>query len=197
MHGFFENILKNRQRESNNPSFLAAFWARIRALLYASFCAGSLARRSDQTEQHDDHDQDGHDHAGEAHDENGDHHGGCGEHEEEGDYDPVSTVMEHIADANEFHVWKDVHIPLPLFLYAPDHGWTTGFSTMFHHGHSAVDGYVLNHGRVNRIADPAFPKGEVHIDGILHEVETRNRTPKERKQKRMFTTLAPKVMSGN
>jgi F-type H+-transporting ATPase subunit a len=89
----------------------------------------------------------------------------------DGGYDPVSTVMHHIADANEFHVWKGVHIPLPVILYAPGHGWTTGLSSMFEHGHTAVDGYVLNHGRVNRIADPAFPTGKVHIDDIVHKAE--------------------------
>jgi F-type H+-transporting ATPase subunit a len=89
----------------------------------------------------------------------------------DGGYDPVSTVMHHIADANEFHVWKGVHIPLPIILYAPEHGWTTGFSSMFEHGHTAVDGYVLNHGRVNRIADPSFPTGKVHLDDIVHKTE--------------------------
>ena len=106
-------------------------------------------------------------------------HSYCGGHEEDGEYNPVKTVMEHIADANEFHVWKGVHIPLPIFLYAPGHGWTTGLSSMFEHGHTAVDGYVLNHGRVNRVADPAFPEGEVHIDGILHRVETIVKEDKE------------------
>lgn len=99
-------------------------------------------------------------------------HSYCGGHEEDGEYNPVNTVMDHIADANEFHVWKGVHLPLPVILYAPDHGWTTGLSSMFDHGHKAVDGYVLNHGRVNRVADPSFPKGEVHIDGILRRTET-------------------------
>jgi F-type H+-transporting ATPase subunit a len=42
---------------------------------------------------------------------------------------------------------------------------------MFDHGHQAVDRYVINHGRVNRIADNSFPMGEVHIDGILHKTE--------------------------
>ncbi|NRA50710.1 MAG: F0F1 ATP synthase subunit A [Phaeodactylibacter sp.] len=79
--------------------------------------------------------------------------------------------MNHIADANEFHIWKGVHIPLPVILFAPEHGWTTGLSSMFDHGHAAVDGYVLNHGRINRVADPAFPKGEVHIGHIEHKVE--------------------------
>jgi F-type H+-transporting ATPase subunit a len=121
--------------------------------------------------QHDGHDHD-HDHAHEHEAAAADAHStDCGEGHEDGAYDPVGTVMHHIADANEFHIWKDVHLPLPIILYAPEHGWTTGTSSMFHHGHSAVDGYVLNHGRVNRITDPAFPKGEQHIDGILHQVE--------------------------
>lgn len=128
---------------------------------------------------HDGHDHDTHethqphndDH---AHADDHSHGGSCGDHHEDSGYDPVSTVMNHIADANEFHVWKGVHIPLPLFLYAPDHGWTTGLSSMFHHGHQAVDRYVINHGRVNRVADDSFPMGEVHIDGILHKVEEVN-----------------------
>ena len=111
----------------------------------------------------------GHDHGTEAAAE-GIH--SCGEADEDGEYDAVATVMHHIADANEFHVWKDVHIPLPIFLYAPDHGWTIGTSSMFHHGHAAVDRYLINHGRVNRIADTDFPMGEVAINGIMHQVET-------------------------
>lgn len=86
-------------------------------------------------------------------------------------YDPVGTVMEHIADANEFHVWTGVHIPLPCILYAPNKGWSYFLSSAFEHGHKAIDGYVLNEGRVNRVADPAFPSGEVHIEGIHHKVE--------------------------
>ena len=131
--------------------------------------------------QEDGHDHSGHSHETESAEHDHDHHDhdhdhahghGCGDHADDGEYDPVSTVMNHIADANEFHVWKHVHIPLPLFLYAPEHGWTTGTSAMFHHGHYAIDRYVLNHGRVNRIADEGFPLGEVHIDGIMHQVET-------------------------
>ncbi len=116
------------------------------------------------------------------HDHNHDHaaaqaetaHVDCGvDHDaEHSEYDPVGTVMNHIADANEFHVWKGIHIPLPLFLYSPEDGWKTGTSAMFHHGGLAVDGYVLNHGRVNRVADANFPKGEVHLNGILHTMET-------------------------
>jgi len=99
--------------------------------------------------------------ATETHEESGP----CGDHEG-GEYDPVGTVLHHIADANEFHVWKDVSIPLPCILYAPGHGWTFFFSNKLHHGQQAFDGYVLNKGRVNRITDPSFPKGEQHIECI-------------------------------
>jgi F-type H+-transporting ATPase subunit a len=91
----------------------------------------------------------------------------------EGDsYDPVSTVMEHIADANEYHLWKGVHLPLPCILYAPGRGWSFFMSSKFDRGHKAIDGYVLNHGRVNRVADPAFPMGVVEIGPIVKKEET-------------------------
>ncbi len=102
---------------------------------------------------------------GEEHDDHNEHG------EEEGGYDPVATVMHHIADANEFHIWKGVHMPLPCFLYAPGHGWTITMSSAFDHGHTAIDGYVLNHGRVNRVEDASFPKGEVEVGHISHHVE--------------------------
>ncbi|MEL7118271.1 MAG: F0F1 ATP synthase subunit A [Bacteroidota bacterium] len=95
-------------------------------------------------------------------------------HEEEGpgDYDPIGTVVEHISDANEFHIWKGVHLPLPCILYAPGHGFTFFMTNKLEHGHMAVDRYVLNHSRVNRIADDSFPMGEVHIDAVEHKHET-------------------------
>jgi len=89
------------------------------------------------------------------------------------DYDPVGTVMEHISDANEFHIWKGVHMPLPCILYAPESGWSFFMSSAFDHGHQAVDGYVLNHGRVNRVEPgQGFPtEGAVPIEEITHETE--------------------------
>ena len=86
-------------------------------------------------------------------------------HGEEAEYDPVGTVMSHISDANEFHLFGHFAVPLPLLLYAPEAGWQFGLSSKFHHGEVAVDRYVLNHGRVNRVADPSFPDGEVHLEG--------------------------------
>ena len=67
----------------------------------------------------------------------------CGGHGD--DYDPAGVILHHIADANEFHIAGEFSIPLPILLYAPGHGLTTGLSTMFHHGEQAVDGYVMNH----------------------------------------------------
>ncbi len=87
---------------------------------------------------------------------------------EEGEaYDPVGEVMHHISDANQFHIWGDIYIPLPCILYSPEDGWTFMMSSAFDDGHTALNGYVLNHDRVNRIADPSFPKGEVHGIEIL------------------------------
>ncbi|WP_020568086.1 F0F1 ATP synthase subunit A [Neolewinella persica] len=99
-----------------------------------------------------------------------------GSHGEEGSheaYEPVTEIMNHISDANEFHLFGHYAIPLPIILYAPEHGFKFGLSNMFHHGKTAVDGYVLNHGRVNRVADPAFPEGHIELaanDHDLHDV---------------------------
>jgi F-type H+-transporting ATPase subunit a len=133
------------------------------------FCVAMLMAPTFLISQ-DGHNHDHSDHVGHSHDhaQAAEH----GDHGDEGPYDPVGTVMTHIADANEYHVWKGVHLPLPCFLYAPDHGWTTGMASMFDHGHAAVDRYVINHGRVNRVGDASFPMGKVAIDGIVHEVDT-------------------------
>jgi F-type H+-transporting ATPase subunit a len=101
-------------------------------------------------------------------------------------YDPVGTVMNHISDANEFHVWKGVHIPLPCFLYAPEKGWSFFSSAKFEHGHKAIDRYVLNHGRVNRITDANFPMGEVHIEGVHGKKEKVTIKGKEKEVETFF-----------
>lgn len=84
--------------------------------------------------------------------------GGAGE-----PYKPVETIMHHISDANEFEILHGLAVPLPVFLYAPGQGWTIGLSSMFEHGHKAVDGYVMHHGRIMRVREAGFPTGEVMI----------------------------------
>lgn len=93
-------------------------------------------------------------------------------------YNPVPNIMHHIGDGNEFEIFHGVAIPLPVILYAPGHGWTFGMSSMFHHdGHAvAHDGYVMNHGRVNRLVGEDIPLGEVRLEGdhghYVHPAET-------------------------
>lgn len=129
-------------------------------------------------EQHGNNHQESHETSTSSHDQHQEENG-HGHEAESSAYDPLSTIMHHISDANEFHVWKGVHIPLPCFLYAPGHGWTVLLSNAFEHGHKAVDGYVLNHGRVNRVQDASFPKGEVEIGHIAHEMVEKNGKEKE------------------
>ena len=42
-------------------------------------------------------------------------------------------------------------------------------SSAFHHGEEAVDGYVLNHGRVNKITTPSFDGGPVALTLVKEE----------------------------
>lgn len=141
---------------------------------------------SEETVQHGDHghenegDHSGHDHANEGHETqaadhgHSDHHG-CACHEKEGteEFEAAAAAFHHIADANAFHIWGDIYLPLPCILYAPDHGLTTMLSSKFemeHHGNGkkAIDRYVLFEGAVMRVASADFPMGEVALDCVTH-----------------------------
>lgn len=106
--------------------------------------------------------------------------------EKSGSYNPVPTVMHHISDANEFHVYGDIHLPLPCILYDFENGFNFFLSSAFHYGADAVDGYVLNHGRVNKITTEGFnAQGAelklLHTDshGHKHYVEHEKKDGKE------------------
>ncbi len=95
------------------------------------------------------------------------HHSSCGDLEKH-DFDPGATAFHHIADQNIYSIGP-FHIPLPCFLYAPEHGWSIFSSGKFHatshgNGHVAIDKYVLVEGMVMRINDPSFPDGEVEVE---------------------------------
>lgn len=106
----------------------------------------------------------------------------CGhpiDQEVEGEFNAGETAVHHIADANAIHVIGDFYIPLPCILYAPASGWTLTMTSAFrphHHGSGEVskDGYVLVHGNVMRIQDPAFATGEYEIEGYTHKDVTVN-----------------------
>ncbi len=129
------------------------------------------------TAQHDGHDHgdDTHEHStesGDGHGHSADGHESCA-HDDS--YDPAGVILHHIADANYFEVYHGVHLPLPLILYAPGHGFTFGLSSMLEEDHhlKAVDGYVMNHGRVNRLADAAgasMLSGKYDVECIVHKV---------------------------
>ncbi len=92
-------------------------------------------------------------------------HDACSPAEENPDkYDPVPAVMHHIGDAHQFHIIGDVHLPLPVFAYDTEGGLTSGLSTMFHHGKTAVNGFVLAHDVVKKAI--GLPKEEIELDEI-------------------------------
>jgi F-type H+-transporting ATPase subunit a len=94
-------------------------------------------------------------------------------------FDPASTAIHHISDANVYTILDAVTIPLPMFLYSKDGGWDIFSSSKFHSGHhedghKAYNGYVLYHGSVHKVVDTTFPKGESNIDGYTHKTETKD-----------------------
>lgn len=141
----------------------------LRALFLLFFSLSLTALSAQHDDEHEGDDGHDHEHATEGH---GESHESCA-HDDT--YDPAEVILHHIADANHFEVYHGVHLPLPLILYAPDHGFTFGLSSMLGDEHhlKAVDGYVMNHGRVNRLADAAGPSllsGEHDVECIVHRV---------------------------
>lgn len=71
------------------------------------------------------------------------------------EFDPVTTIIEHIKDANEWHVTtldensahpNHVSIPLPVIIYDND-GFKFFMSSKVAHGHEYA-GYTMDHGQV-------------------------------------------------
>lgn len=80
----------------------------------------------------------------------------------------IDQVMHHVQNSNEIHLYGDVAIPLPIIVYSSEQGWTFTMSSAFEHGHKAVDGYTLFHGRIHRITGD-FPRDKaVEIGHITH-----------------------------
>ena len=104
-------------------------------------------------------------------------HGDCGhpiDEVKEGEFNAGETAVHHIADANAIHIFGDLYLHLPCILYAPGQGWMLTTTSAFHphhHGNGEIskNGYVLVHGSVMRIKDPAFATGEHPIEGYMHK----------------------------
>ncbi|HPK09612.1 MAG TPA: F0F1 ATP synthase subunit A [Saprospiraceae bacterium] len=127
---------------------------------------------------HDHHENTHNDHAHEMSDGNSEHqesHGTCGSHDGHAAFDPASTAIHHISDANVYSLLDWIRIPLPTMLYAEDRGWDVFMSNVFeigHHedGHQSYNGYVMHEGSVYRVADKTFPQeGSVHLGGFTTE----------------------------
>lgn len=124
-----------------------------------------------QTEEHDAHGEEVHvsldegahgAHSDDAHDAHGDDDHGHAEK-----FDPVSMIMHHIADANEFHVVGNISVPLPIIIKEKEGGIKFMMSSAFEHGHKAVNGYVLDHGVVKRVTGN-FPQEGTHAVEVHH-----------------------------
>jgi F-type H+-transporting ATPase subunit a len=90
---------------------------------------------------------------------------------------PAEVILEHVADAHEFHFATVGHshitIPLPVILYTPGKGVSLFMSSAFHHGHEVVNGYRLldedfikeNH--LEEVKDakgkPSFKAGKIYV----------------------------------
>jgi F-type H+-transporting ATPase subunit a len=82
---------------------------------------------------------------------------------------PSSAILEHVADAHEFHILTYhktvVAIPLPVILYSKDKGWSTFMSSRFEHGEATYDGYRLlkeEDIRENKLDPKAFLPGKIY-----------------------------------
>lgn len=73
-------------------------------------------------------------------------------HPKEAKFDPGAEMLDHIADAHEFHFFtikkesgEDFHgtLPLPVILYSPQRGFDFFMSSKFHHGHADHNHYRL------------------------------------------------------
>lgn len=103
------------------------------------------------------------------------HEGGCHvAHEEK--FNLTNSIMEHIGNSNEFHLFGHVSIPLPCILHSNGDGLTVCLSNVFEHGHKSYNKYVLYEGVVHRVNDaglPTFPREAVEVHP-LHPEKTKN-----------------------
>ncbi|WP_421921104.1 F0F1 ATP synthase subunit A [Marinifilum sp.] len=64
-------------------------------------------------------------------------------------FEPGSFIMDHIADAYDWHVlsYKDKHVsvPLPVIVISEQSGLNVFMSSKLHHGHSAYKGFYIAH----------------------------------------------------
>lgn len=68
--------------------------------------------------------------------------------EEHGAFNVKDVAMHHIADANQWHIMGNIHIPLPVIILNRTTGtWLVGLSSMFHE-QEEVQGFKMHHDRI-------------------------------------------------
>ena len=71
----------------------------------------------------------------------------AGEEQAEGDINVKELILDHLADAYEWHFasFGDTHIsiPLPIIVKGETSGWHFFLSSKFHHGHEAYNGFHI------------------------------------------------------
>jgi F-type H+-transporting ATPase subunit a len=63
-------------------------------------------------------------------------------------FDAGKMIMEHVADAHDWHLWGHTAIPLPIIIYSSEKGLDIFSSSKFNHGHDDYNGYRLEHNTV-------------------------------------------------
>jgi len=127
----------------------------------------SLSNIAVAQDHNDDHATEAHQedsHASEAHP--ADHANACG-FVHETVFNPGKVAFHHISDQNVYSIGP-LQLPLPCFLYAPDHGWEVFSSGRFDAdihgvGRKAWNRYVMYDGSARRVQSPDFPMGAVEL----------------------------------
>jgi F-type H+-transporting ATPase subunit a len=99
---------------------------------------------------------------------------------EEKSFDPAKVILEHVADAHEFHFAvvgeRHLTIPLPVLLYSKGKGWSLFMSSAFHHGDWVHDGYILLEEKFmdkHLLTDSLDSKGEPSFKaGVIYRTDS-------------------------
>ena len=75
---------------------------------------------------------------------------GFSEEKTEEGFNLGSTIMHHITDAHDWHLWDGAYgtIPLPVILYSEKSGLDVFLSSKFEHGHASYKGYRNESGHI-------------------------------------------------
>jgi F-type H+-transporting ATPase subunit a len=80
--------------------------------------------------------------------------------------DVGASIIHHISDAYEIHFFGDVNVPLPIIIYAPDHGLDVFLSSeaVGDHAHQGASGlwYTLHHGGLSVTTDEPLGQHDAH-----------------------------------